>query len=301
MRKPQYLSYSSFKLFESEPETFYRRYITDIIQPRDKQNFYMAIGSAFDAFVKADLYKIFINDGNPEYEKQTLFETQVEPQVRDLAWKDGHTLYDMYKKSGAYDDLMKDMKGCINPQFESTLEGQIEGGVVLLGKPDIKYINSSGARVIHDWKCSGFYSKTRPSPRQGYISKYPGKTMHTKCVPFRHRGALINSNCPMNLYCKDWAEQLTMYAWVLGEPIGGDYILTIDQLIVDNVYRYSALCDGVWQRDLYNRIKRCWDACQTGHIFLNLPYEQNLAKAEAIDAELSVVDKNVEYMLRRER
>lgn len=301
MRKPQYLSYSSFKLFETDPEAFYRKYITDTRQPREPQNHYMAIGSAFDAFVKADLHKMFVNDGDPRFEVQTLFEEQVEPQCRDKAWADGQIVYEMYKKTGAFQDIVNDLKGCHNPQFETTIEGQIEGGVVILGKPDIKYFNAEAARVIHDWKVNGFYSKSRPSPRQGYISKYPGKTMHTKCVPFRHRGALINSNCPMNLYCKDWAEQLTMYAWVLGEPIGGDYILTIDQLIVDNVYRYSALCDGVWQRDLYNRIKRCWDACQTGHIFLNLPYEQSLAKAEAIDAELSVVDKNVEYMLRRER
>jgi hypothetical protein len=301
MRKPTYISYSSFKLFESDPEGFYRKYITATKQPREPQNHYMAIGSAFDAFVKAELHKRFVDDGDPRFQVQALFEEQVEPQVRDKGWADGQTVYEMYKKCGAFQDICNDLKGAHNIQFETTLEGEIEGGVILLGKPDIKFLNAEAARVVHDWKVNGFYSKNRPSPRRGYVAEYPGKKMHRLCAPFRHRGALINSACPMNLYCTDWAEQLTMYAWLLGEPIGGDYILTVDQLIVDKVYRYSALCDPVWQRDLYLRIKKCWDACQTGHIFLHLPYEQSLAKGEAIDAELTVVDKTVQRMLERER
>lgn len=301
MRKPNYLSYSAFKLFESDPELYYRRYISEVKQPRENQNKYMAVGSAFDAFVKSDLYDKFVGDKNPEFEKQTLFEQQVEPEVRDLAWVDGQRVFENYKKCGAYSQICDDLKGCINPQFESTIEGKLEGGVVLLGKPDIKYINPSGARVIHDWKVNGTYSKNKPSPRQGYLMKFPGKSMHRKCGPSMKKGILVNVMCPMNLYCVDWAEQLSMYAWLLGEPVGGDYILTIDQCIVDEVYRYSAVCTPEWQTALYARIKNCWDAVQSGHIFLEQTFEQNIATCEAIDESLKVVDTSVQYMLSRER
>lgn len=297
MRTLKYLSYSSFTLFESQPETFYRRYLADDRPPRDPQNHYMAVGSAFDAYVKVDLHKRFVDDGDPKYAFQTLFEAQVEPQCRDQALVDGKTVYDAYKKSGAYADLCIDMDNCINPRFEADIDAEIthpklEGSIKLFGKPDVMYINKHGARVIHDFKVNGFYSNSPPSPKTGYLKMFPGLSMHKSVVPRKHKGFTINGSAFIHSNCLDWSEQLSIYAWVMGEDVGSDYILSVDQLVCNKhkkeirVAKHAGLCSDTWQHDLFRRLHRCWYACKNEHVFVDLPYEESKGRQEAIDLEL---------------
>lgn len=303
IREVKNLSYSGFKVFESDPEMYYRRYLAINRPPRDPQNHYMAIGSAFDAFVKADLHKRFVDDGDPKFTAEALFETQVEPQNRDRAMVDGLELQRRYIACGGYGDLLEDMKGCINPRFEAELTATLElprlpGEVRILGKPDVMYIHRLGARVIHDFKCQGFYSKAAPSPSPGYVKilNKGGKghyQMHRECTLRNHKGFLINGTSPLNRNNVEWATQLSMYAWSLGEDVGSDYILTIDQILSDSqkgtsrVIKHSGICDDKWQNELYDRLHRCWQAATTGHIFLHLPYDESEARCRAIDAELT--------------
>lgn len=301
IRKIEYLSYSSFKLFEKDPEGFYRRYLSHNRPPRDPQNHYMAIGSAFDAFVKADLHKEFVGTNDPEYTADALFEKQVESQCRDRARQDGKILYARYIKLGAMKSLRDEMKGCINPGFETSITAELEitrlpGGIPVLGKPDVQYISATGARVIHDFKCQGFYSKAAPSPYSGYIRMFSGDkdhgTMHKSAMPRMHKGHTINGNAPLHLHCSDWAEQLTIYAWSLGCQVGDDYILSIDQILSNSqkgysrVAKHAGICTDEWQNKFYNRLHRCWQAAKTGHVFLDLPYDESVARCQAIDAEL---------------
>jgi hypothetical protein len=302
VRVPEYLSYNSFKLFETDPDAFYRKYITEKRQPREPQNYYMAIGSAFDAFVKADLHKRFVNDGNPKYTADALFETQVESQNRDRAKIDGTELYKRYIKVGALNDLVADMKGCINPRFESDVTatlsiGRLDGGVNLLGKPDVNYIHRDGARVVHDFKCQGFYSANPPSPSQGYVRMMSlGKdhmTMHKNAMLRNHKGIMINGNSPLNLHCEDWATQLTFYAWSLGESVGSDYVLSVDQILSDSkkgttrVAKHAGICTDVWQNKLFDRLHKAWHAILNGHIFMGMGYEDSQRRCEAIEIELA--------------
>lgn len=297
LRKLKYLSYSGFKLFESDPEKFYERYIAETKSPRDPQNHYMAIGSAFDAYVKAELHHIFVNDGDPKYKPDTLFEAQVEPHNRDRARVDGQILHTRYVKCGAWKDLLEDMKGCINPRFEVELTAELsvpwlKGSIKILGKPDIQYISRAAARVVHDFKCQGYYSKSPPSPARGYLKMFPGATMHEACGPKHHKDFLINGNCPLHLYCEDWATQLTFYAWSLGEEVGSDYILTVDQILSDSqkketrVAKHAAICTEKWQRNLFERAHKAWYAAESGHVFTNLTYEESVQRTKAIDAKL---------------
>lgn len=301
VRAVKHLSYSNFKLFESDPEMFYRRYLAVNRPPREPQNHYMAIGSAFDAFCKADLHKEFVNDGDPKYTREALFETQVESQNRDRAAVDGQTVYERYIKVGAYDDLRRDMKGCMSPRFEAEITATLEvsrlpGQVTILGKPDVMYISKDGARIIHDFKCQGFYSKAAPGPSAGFVKMFSrGKdhmTMHKNTMPKKHKGYLINGNAPLHLHCEDWATQLTLYAWSLGEDVGSDYILSIDQILSDSqkgttrVAKHAAICTDVWQNKLYDRIHKAWQAIQSNHVFLNMAYDKSQERCAAIDAEL---------------
>lgn len=291
----EYLSYSALKLFETDPEMYYRRYLCKTNKlPRDPQNHYMALGSAFDAYIKADLHEKFINDGDPRFKRDTIFEMQVEPQCRDLARVDGEIVLERYKKSGAYDNLLKEMKGCMNPNFEVEVRGEVLGAM-LMGKPDIMYISRTGLRVVHDFKVNGYYSKAPKSPEIGYLVLFPAKTMHSKCMPVYHREFMINANCPMHLYCEDWAQQLSMYAWMMGEPIGGDYVLTIDQIACDSVKKtqkiahFSARCTESWQKMYSAKIVEAWKAINSKHIFRQLSFEMSQGRCEAIDNEMKTV------------
>lgn len=298
MKKMKHISYSGFTLFESDPELFYKRYLTENRPPREPQNHYMAVGSAFDAFVKAELHDIFVNDGDPKFTAEALFEAQVEPHNRDRARPDGLDVLKWYKNVGAFRALTNDMNGCINPQFESEITGEVtvsrlEGGVPILGKPDVKYIHRHGARVVHDFKVQGYYSKQPKAPSPGYLREYPLGRMYKTCIPKQHKGFEINGNGGLHMHCPDWAEQLSMYAWVMGEDVGSDYILTIDQICCDSqkktirVAKHAATVNDIWQHKLFDRIHRCWTACMNGHVFLNVDYELNKRMIETLEAELA--------------
>src|SRR5690606_5730332 len=86
MRIPERLSYSSFSMWEKNPEQFYLKYCAETRPPRAPQERPASVGSAFDAFVKAAFHEALFGKGHdPIYEFEALFETQVEPHNRDWA------------------------------------------------------------------------------------------------------------------------------------------------------------------------------------------------------------------------
>ena len=74
MRIPKYISPSSLSKFESDRRTFYERYLCDIRTERTPQFDFMAVGSAFDAFVKNAIYEAVFGIGSSkgtDYDKDT--------------------------------------------------------------------------------------------------------------------------------------------------------------------------------------------------------------------------------------
>jgi hypothetical protein len=299
MRTPKYLSYSGMSLYFKDPEAFYIRYLAEAKTPREPQNGPMAVGSAFDAYVKSYLFERLIDRKDPTYTKDALFEAQVEPQCRDQARRDGQEVFDFYKKAGALADLMLDMEGCIGePRFETEVTGLVGvtsklGTVPILGKPDIFFITKDGARIIFDWKVNGFYSNSPPSPKSGYIKMFPGMNMHKDAIPYTHKGFTVNSRHPLNLVDKEWAAQLSTYAWVLGEEVGGDFITIIDQIVCNKhtknhrVARHAALVQTKFQHEVYDKYHTCWNAIASGHVFQNMSYDASLTKMKTLDAMTS--------------
>ena len=129
MKTPRSLSYSSLSLFEKDIEEFYMRYLADKAAPRLPQEPPMAVGSAFDAFVKAALHsQLFGVSSNPQFEFGAIFESQVEPQCRDFALKAGKHIWKCYKLTGAYEELFVLLQRSIEPpRFEFKVEGLIGG------------------------------------------------------------------------------------------------------------------------------------------------------------------------------
>ena len=298
MRVPNYLSPTSISLFITDREQFYLNYLADTRMSREPQTQPMSVGSAFDAFVKSTLHEnIFGKGADPAYEVNTLFESQVEAHNRDWAWTHGKFVYDTYVDSGAFADFALELERATSePQFEFTVESKIPheaitgDGVPLLGKPDVSY-RINDLLIIRDWKVNGYCANRLTSPKKGYVSIRPGGKAHKDAILSNHRHGIIeNLNHNLNDIDESWARQLTIYAWVLGEPIGSTFLAAIEQLACSGpmnpirVALYSSTTCPHYQRDLYNLVGRVWKAITTGHIFDELTAEENDNKVDYLNS-----------------
>lgn len=292
MRLPEYLSPTSVKLFYDDIEEFYVRYLSDNRRARDPQTQPMAIGSAFDAFVKSYLHeKIFGKGADDKYEKRTLFEAQVEKHNWDWAWTNGERVFNEYNRIGCLADMLLELGTAIGPpRFEFDVRGEIEG-VPLLGKPDIFFINKEGARVIYDWKVNGYCAKSLKSPMPGYLKlREVGKPtkQHKDCLVIRKFGIDVNISMFLEQGDQGWASQLTVYGWLLGEPVGSEQLITgIDQICgPSNRLRFATHRLRVspdYQFMLLENITNAWDVILSGHIFRDMSEEDSLERCRVLD------------------
>jgi hypothetical protein len=283
-RKPDFLSYSALKVFEEDPGDFYQRYMNPARPAKPPQADYMAVGSAFDALVKNAIYTDIHGsaEGTP-YAWPDIFHDQVEELMRPILPL-ADNLFQQYKDCGAYASLLLEVVASPEPpRMEFTVKREIEG-VPLLGKPDLKYTTIDGLHVIADWKMNGSTSKTGASPQVGYricfdYGSRTHRTCHKKFSPVLDRG-VIRSLVPMDVTTDYWGEQMALYAWLLGEPVGSqDFVAHIEQVACRPVKgknyprakfaQHVALVSEQAQRALMERFKVCWNAVQTEHVFVD--------------------------------
>ena len=262
----------------------------------------MAVGSAFDAQVKSFLHEKLVGK-DPAFEFNTLFEMQVEPHNRDAARRAGQTVFEAYKRQGALADILLDMEGCIGrPRFETAIEDRVSaaslviGDVPFLGKPDIFFIAKSGARVIFDWKVNGYYSKYNVSPKPGYVrirtmDKANGSSYKSGMVMKKH-GMDISISHPLEQVDETWANQLSIYAWLLGEAVGADFIVAIDQIACGNdgfggknyrIAQHRTTVSATHQTQLFKKAHTAWYAIQSGHIFFEKSREESDKEIVAVE------------------
>ncbi len=313
LRTPEYLSPSSLATFERDPAEFFYKYIVpkDIRPERPPQTDPMAVGSAFDALVKSQLYQDFYGFFQAEvdgYTRRKLVESQCEPHTLPEALVIASDCFEQYVECGAYDALYDLMTSSAKlgqaPRMEFDVEKRVEG-VPLLGKPDLHFHTPGGCHFICDWKVSGSVSKCGVSPQQGYQivrsingGRGEGKP-HIKYVPMYSCGVLVNA-VPMNDTTDYWADQLATYAWCLGERVGSqEFICRIEQLAcrpcpaTDETDRLRVKCavhqstvDHDYQVDLISRYQRCWYHVSRGHYFPELTKSDSDAQCELLLREL---------------
>lgn len=316
MRKLEYLSPTSISLFYENPQEFYLNYLAGDRAPRVPQTKPMSVGSAFDAYVKADLYEKLVGKQDPKFDKKSLFEAQVEPHNRDWAWTAGAYAFMEYKRSGAYSDLMLELQGSIStPKFELEVRGTVSGhreqatrkfgDVPLLGKPDLQYTNKDGANVIHDWKVNGFCSKHNVSPMQGYVrlrveGQNKGQHKNAQLLPFR--GMMINVAGHLEDFDQSWARQLAIYAWLCGQDVGGDFVVSVDQLVCKpstmpdmpdiRVAEHRLKIRPTHQWMIYSQAQHVWEVVNSNHIFRDVSLEQSQQMCAALDRQASELKGN---------
>ena len=305
MRTPKHISPSAFMLWEKDQDEYILRHLVDERPPRTPQELPASVGSSFDAWVKSNLHATLFGPGaDPQFEFSAIFESQVEPHNRDRAHQMGLRCFDSYVHSGSYDELLALMQDADeDPQFEFTASGLV-GGVPMLGKPDCRFVTKHGLHIILDWKVKSYCSKYSASPAKGYRlvrdgldwpkpSRNNGKA-HALYKPMDFKGLEI-SETPMELCDKDWAVQLSIYGWLLGEEVGDEnVVICIDELPCKSrqdkgleplirVANHRARVSPEFQIELSEKISDLWERVSSGHIFNDVDRETSEAKFAAIN------------------
>lgn len=270
----KYLSPTSLALFERDRREFYLRYVVGVAKmPQTKP---MAVGSAFDAYVKATLVKKLFGTATikgVDYSLDALLAAQVDPQNLDWARAAGLDVMSLYTNTGALADLVLELEAAIEaPRFEFTISGTISGtvgAVPFLGRPDLSF-KTAYEPVILDWKVNGWMSASPPSPCPGYLKcRTLGKSSkaHKDTIASAVQGFVINIGARLEDVNTDWAAQEAIYAWLLGTPVGTPFIAGIEQIVGRN--RVSTLRMRVgreFQLGLFERAVVAWKIIQSGDI-----------------------------------
>jgi hypothetical protein len=304
-------------LFERDPDEFYVTKLADHQAPRLPQEQPAAVGSAFDAYTKSMLaYALFGRAMSAQFEFPAIFESQVEPKNRDFALKAGKHVFRAYKLCGAYDDLLDLLRKSIEPpRFEFTVNGAINS-VPFTGKPDVRFILDLGqGRIpcIYDWKVRGYCSKYGASPSKGYavcLDGFVGKASrsqgkeHAMYKAMDFRGLTINSGYME--FCNDeYADQLCLYGWLLGEKIGDENtVFGIEELCAKfmgegnpptlRYARHRGRIKADYQLRLAERVKACWQAITSGHVFADMTREESDARCQVLEETAVGLDGNSE-------
>jgi hypothetical protein len=189
------------------------------------------------------------------------------------------------------------------PQFEFKIQNRVAfkqevEGVEILGKPDLFFKTKGGAHVIYDWKVNGYFSKGGASPTAGFLKIRDGwddepksksdNTMHKNCQPLMVSGLVMNVGIFFEKVDKSWADQLTMYGWVLKEPVGAPLIIGIEQLVCApgrkvRCASHRGYVSVAYQEELFQRVVHMWKTIHSGHILTDLPLKEAKIRQETLD------------------
>ncbi len=305
-RQYTHISPSALKTFTDKPDEFYMKYISFNKPPSIPQTQPMSIGSAFDAYAKSYILHHLTGGKVPNgYTFEELFEKQVEPHNRDWAVSHGKYAFDCYKKSGALADLMVEINGADTaPRFEFEVKGIIKtsiGEVLAQGRPDLKFHTKQGAEVVIDWKVNGYQGNSAMSPKPHYnmcrdgwdIMEAPNtrthRQQHPKACLFMHKGIQLNTGAKMENVDEDWATQLCVYAWLMGAPVGSDFINGIEQLSCSpggpkiRVASYRMRTSKEFQENLMQRLVTMYQIINSDHIFRDMSKDESQDRCKHLD------------------
>ena len=221
--------------------------------------------------------------------------------MREFASVAGAHVFDAYCYSGAYRELLDELADAAEPpQFEFTLSEGVRG-IPLLGKPDCQFRTKQGAHVMLDWKVNGYCSKYSASPnklysmvRDGQEQKKPSRNAgnpHKGYVPMEFKGLTIGTHY-LEATNESWADQLTIYGWMMGEQVGSeDMVVRSDQIVAKpskdgpilRVANHKARISTFWQHRLMRRLQDAWEVLNSEHIFTEMTPEDSLARCAALD------------------
>ncbi|MCK9460638.1 MAG: hypothetical protein M0R80_13450 [Proteobacteria bacterium] len=219
-----YLSPSGVLTYLRDETEFYVRYVLGH-KTKTKQTMPMAIGTCFDAIVKARISEALLGKKYSD-----VFDQLIGDSIEALPY--GQHCWTEYRDSGAFADLMLELNLAVaEPRMELEVRDTVFG-VPMLGKPDLYFVTKTGAQVIYDFKVNGYMNPTSPKP--GYlVTRFRGqRSSYKTCKVTEVQGIRMNTAMlpQFGSSVQDWLIQLCMYSWILGEPIGTETVMGIDQI-----------------------------------------------------------------------
>lgn len=220
---PSRLSHSQLMLYRKDPREYFLKYICKA--PKVPQTPAMCVGSAFDAFVKANLEGALKGWSAGEIADclDSLFEAQVEPHNRDFAWDAGAYVYSQYCSVGADSRLLAKLSSATTVCFEGRVEVEIDtphGPVPIIGYPDLFWLDGASLSIL-DWKVNGYCSKSGMSPGKGYTRIYNTEIYGPRGDGKRHALAADRR-------VGVWHDQIATYCLMLGHT---QCAAQIDQIV----------------------------------------------------------------------
>jgi hypothetical protein len=157
------------------------------------------VGSAFDAFVKAELATHLGMADDPRLQLDRLLDDNVDASVKSVAVPRGRSIFDEYVRAGRLDRLLKG--GIADIELDRTVELTV-GNRSIPFRMKADAFEHSGTPI--DWKVQGSVSKSGVSPAQGYNHGVRGLT------PMQPHA---KAGWPLEKLNPDWALQMTIYNW----------------------------------------------------------------------------------------
>lgn len=297
-KRPSYLSPSSLKQIEHEPNKFYLTRMAPDPWPKDPQNIAAAVGSSFDVMIKNYLInkKPGVLDSFPEkeevfkrlldgcYDEQdrnkysemnffdAFFEMSVEEQHRNEAKGAGLKICRFYVEILP---MLKTQFADVEIHRNFTLFNQF---VPLFMKLDAN-VKDRNILIPHDWKVMGYSSQASPKPGYAYIVGEDGvlKPPHAK----------YREDIPFDEIDVDWASQLATYGWGMGKVPGMPFMAQIHAIVLRETGMRIAVYYGEitaeFQKQLIARYKKAWDSINDGSFVRSLGPDRCLVEATAMN------------------
>jgi hypothetical protein len=121
---------------------------------------------------------------------------------------------------------------------------------------------------------------------------------HTNYLAMNFRGLEINSGY-MEGCSKEYADQLCLYGWLLGEKVGDEnVVLMLDELVAKymdgnppllRVANHRGRVSTAHQLALEARVAKCWNTITSGHVFQEMSLEDSKARCEVLDGMSDVL------------
>lgn len=252
LKKPEYLSPSSFKEWRLCPTKFYFKRMATADYIVEPQSLPAAVGSAFDDLI---CRRIAQEMGWNEVIEQ---EDNVSEEHKAKAYPYARRLLNTYIELGCFRNLMDDGILEIHPHTKKIVSYNGKE-VPLYGKPDI--ILASG--IPCEFKVSGAFSNSGVSPNPGYL-----RYINNKCKRKGYHERALEKLETLN---EDWALQLAIYHWLdNGITPMRELRVAVEQLAIrgDTIacvsFRNSISIE--YQEKLYKSIEKSWDNIVNGDI-----------------------------------
>jgi hypothetical protein len=131
---------------------------------------------------------------------------------------------------------------------------------------------------------------------------------HKDAFIVKHKGLSINCSTTLDVIDKDWSTQISIYSWLLGSPVGSDWIAAIDQgccSYVPNALpeirfaQHRMKVSAEFQHNLFNRVCEIWEVVNSQHYFRELSLEDSIKRCNLLDGRMfGTVDADFERLMK---